>query len=116
MDGRRGDDELAGEHPLLRLPARKGGNRRNDETGDQRDAGGKPALQTPPALAGGQKQDAEANFAEDDRIDDEFPFVFTEPIQYAPDRVRLCRLAQDVSVHEVSHKVSVDSDSIATKN
>ena len=62
-----------------------------------------------------EEQDAEANLAEDDRIDGDRALVAVQPLDNPRVRIGLGRLGEDVGIDEVHHSVSVDSESIATK-
>src|SRR5262249_3471776 len=76
---------------------------------------GEPLLQTGPAPALWQQMNAKPHLAEHNRIDNELDLVRSEP----PDDHRIGhdsrRLAEDVRVDQVLHRVSVDSDGIGTK-
>src|SRR6185312_9194612 len=76
---------------------------------------GEPSLETISPATSRQKQDSEANFAEDDRIDSDIPLIAPQPRNHASVWNRLRWLAQDVRVDEKLHSVSVDSDSIGAK-
>jgi hypothetical protein len=82
---------------------------------DSFDATGEPPFQPLATGARGQQQNPESDLAENDRVDNKIAFVFAQPVDDLPLRRGLGRLAQDVGVNEVSHKVSVDSESMGTK-
>src|ERR1700720_1146660 len=67
-------------------------------------------LGAPPPAA--QQENAEAHLAEDDWIDDDFTLVASEPVNHLGIGYLLGWLAEDISVDEIFHSVSVDSDSI----
>ena len=89
---------------------------RSRQTNDAAHALLEPVLQPLPALSGWQQMDAKADLAEDDGVNDQFALVALQPFHHAARRFRLGRLAEDVGVDQEIHKLSVDSDSIATKN
>jgi hypothetical protein len=62
-----------------------------------------------------EQQDAEPQLSEDYRIDGELVSVGAQPGHDARIGCRAGRLAQHVSVDEILHSVSVDSDAIGTK-
>jgi hypothetical protein len=70
-------------------------------------------LGAPPTAC--QKKDAEADLTQDDWIDDDRALVASQPLDDAGVGFGLGRLREDVGVDEVSHSVSVDSESTATK-
>ncbi len=76
----------------------------------------KPALQTLAATARRQKLDAKPNFSKDDGVHGNFTLVSSQPLYNSCFRSRLGRLAEHVGIHELGHSVSVDADSIGTKN
>src|SRR6185503_5433178 len=75
-----------------------------------------PLLELGSALALWQKEHAEADLAKNDRIDDHVALVAAEPLDNPRARRRLRRLTEDVGVDQILHTVSVDSDSMGTKN
>src|SRR5262249_55064002 len=76
------------------------------------DAFFEPGYQSTPSFSWGKQQYAEANFAEDDRIDGELSLMFAQPIHDLDFRCRLGWLGKHIGIDEVDHNVSVDSDSM----
>ena len=74
-----------------------------------------PLLESAPALSFWQKMNTELNFTENNRVDGNFAFIFSEPRDNRKIWDRLRELAEDVRVDEIFHSVSVDSDSIGMK-
>src|SRR4029077_14450504 len=68
------------------------------------------------ALSLRQKEDSESEFAENDRINDDFPLIVAQPPDHDSIGRRFCRFAEYVGINKVLHNVSVDSDSTGTKN
>lgn len=75
----------------------------------------KPALKSITTSTSPQQQDPEADLPKDNGIDNELRFVLAQPTDDPRIGTRLGRLRKDVCVDEVTHSVSVDSDSIGTK-
>src|ERR1043166_1916155 len=74
-----------------------------------------PAFEPPPAPALCQEVNAEADFSQDDRIYLQLALVGPQPLDDFGARSGLGRLAEDIRVNQVGHRVSVDSDSIGVK-
>lgn len=74
-----------------------------------------PLFQTPPFLTPRKNIDAEPNFTEDDRIDNDLPLVSVKPFNNATVGHRSCRLAENIGIDKVAHNVSVDSEGIGRK-
>src|SRR5262249_20559153 len=104
--GTKTREQLRPPQARLRLPR---------QTANPLDARVEPPLEagTPPSVA--QQENAEAQLAEDDRIYGDFTFVVAQPLDHFGIGKLLGRLAEDVGVDQVSHNVSVDSDSTGTK-
>jgi hypothetical protein len=77
--------------------------------------GVEPPLETGAPPPAGQQENAEAQLTEDDRIDDDFTLVLSEPVNHFGIGHLLGWLAEDVSVDKIFHSVSVDSESIGRK-
>ncbi|HVR37953.1 MAG TPA: hypothetical protein VMU84_02585 [Thermoanaerobaculia bacterium] len=75
----------------------------------------KPALEVCPAFSAREKKNAESKLAEDDRVNGDLSLVPSQPPKDRWIGRRLGRFAQDVGIDQISHSVSVDSESIATK-
>jgi hypothetical protein len=74
-----------------------------------------PTLERGALPAPRQQQDAKPKLTNDDRIDREISFVYSQPFHHTAIWLKFCRLAQNVRLDEIFHNVSVDSDSIGTK-
>jgi hypothetical protein len=68
-----------------------------------------------PLLSCRKDKNAEAQFPENHRIDRHVSLVCAKPVHNARIRRRFRRLAQNVGVNQMLHRVSVDSDSMGTK-
>jgi hypothetical protein len=95
-------------------PAQSGGKIQG-QAGKSGESFLEPAFEFPPFLAGGQKEDAETDFSQNDGIEDQISFVALKPCQNAGARRRFGGLAEDVGVHEVFHSRSVDSEGMGWK-
>jgi hypothetical protein len=78
-------------------------------------SGVEPTLQLAPPLSFGKDQDSKPKLSEDDGIDRDVGSMSAKPVEDARIRNWFGGLAEDVSVDEVLHSVSVDSDSMGTK-
>src|ERR1051325_11962202 len=75
-----------------------------------------PLLEARLTLSSWQEKNAKPNLAENDWIDGDVLLVVPQPLDDTYVRGGLCRLTQNVSIDQISHSASVDSDSIGTKN
>jgi hypothetical protein len=75
-----------------------------------------PAFQALTPFAGGEKKNAEPDFSKDERIHSNLTFVLLQPFEHTRIGRWLGGLAEHISIHQVGQSVSVDSDSMATKN
>src|SRR5437016_7071068 len=75
----------------------------------------KPTLQRRPLLSFGKNKNAETQFTENDGIDGDVSLVRAKPMHNQRIRSWFRRLAQNVRVNQILHRVSVDSESMGTK-
>ena len=78
-----------------------------------------PLLQSIAALAPRQEQNPESDLSKHDPVDGQLRFMAAQPCHDRVSRFGLRHLREDVGVDQKLHRVSVDSDSlasIATKN
>jgi len=66
-----------------------------------------PALKAAPALPAGEQQNAKAQLAEDDRVDDEVALGARQPIDDARVGFGFSRFGENVCVYEVAHRPRV---------
>lgn len=83
---------------------------------DFRDAFVEPVFEPPSPASGWQEVDTETQFSKDDRINGKLALMASQPFNNFRVGPGLGRLAEDVRVDEVGHRVSVDSDARAVKN
>src|SRR5690349_4964173 len=74
-----------------------------------------PLLQCSAPSSPPQQENAELQLAENDGIDRKLPFIVREPLHDTPIGHGLGRLTENVGVDQISHSLSVDSDSMGTK-
>src|SRR6185437_3233514 len=83
---------------------------------DLRDSFVEPHLQQATAPARRQKKNAEADFAENDRVDREVALIAAQPLQHCRVRLGLDTLAQYISVDEVRHDRAARCRSTRTRS
>ena len=74
-----------------------------------------PTFQRRSPLSLGKDKNAEAQFPENHGIDGDVRFVGAKPLHDPRVRCWFRRLAQNVGVNQIFHRVSVDSESMGTK-
>ena len=122
-EGGGGDETVLDQHrPPARAQARKqlrpsqAGFGLPWQTAKAAHARIEPVLEPGAFLPPTQKENSEPQFAENDGVDRDLALVLSQPFDRLGVGRRPRRLAENVDVAEVSHSVSVDSDSIGTKN
>jgi len=122
MQGVCSNQSILDRHGLRRMAERRKQSRPTQsscrlkaQTLNSFDAMLKPTLQSSTTPSNGQEQNTELNLSEDDWINHDFRFIVPQPSHYFRVGGWFRGFAENISVDQIGHNVSVDSDSIGTK-